>query len=59
MLATTASVTEWMRDDIIEKLDMLNCRIVSASPNKRNIFYEAITAFTLHKITGPARHGTP
>lgn len=43
MLAATASVTETMRIDIIEKLDMLDCRIVAVSPNKKNIFYEAVS----------------
>ena len=40
VLAATASVTEAMRDEIIEKLDMGGCCIVSVSPNKANIYYE-------------------
>ena len=39
MLASTATVTDIMRKDVIEKLDMDGCKIVSVSPNKPNIFY--------------------
>ena len=35
--ATTATVTIRMRDDIIEMLDMVECWVVSGSPNKPNI----------------------
>ena len=40
MLATTATVTKWMRDEVIVKLDMIGCCVVSESPNKPNICYE-------------------
>ena len=36
MLAATATVTEAMREDIIAKLDMVGCSIISVSPNKPN-----------------------
>ena len=35
MLAATASVTEAMREEIIEKLDMGGCCIVSVSPTRQ------------------------
>ena len=34
MLAATATVTDEMRRDVIDKLDMSGCEIVSVSPNK-------------------------
>ena len=37
MLATTATVTKRMRDEVIVKLDMVGCCVVSESPNKPNI----------------------
>ena len=40
MLATMATVTKRMRDDIIDKLDMAGCCLVYESPNKPNICYE-------------------
>ena len=40
MLATTATVTSLMREDIIRKLDMDGCCLVSESPDKPNITYE-------------------
>ncbi|KAL5491695.1 hypothetical protein EMCRGX_G017032 [Ephydatia muelleri] len=40
MLATTATVTTAMRNDIIEKLDMAGCCVLTESPNKPNITYE-------------------
>ena len=42
MLATTATVTNRMRDEIIDKLDMAGCCLVYKSPNKPNICYEAM-----------------
>lgn len=39
MLAATATVTEPKRSDVISQLDISGCKIVSASPNKPNIFY--------------------
>ena len=39
MLAATATVTDAMRRDVIDKLDMSGCEIVFVSPNKPNIFY--------------------
>ena len=39
MLAATATVTDMMRRDIVDKLDMNGCKMVSESPNKPNIFY--------------------
>lgn len=39
VLAATATVTEHMRGDIISQLDITGCKLVSASPEKPNIFY--------------------
>ena len=39
MLAATATVTDVMRRDIVDKLDMNGCKMVSESPNKPNMFY--------------------
>ena len=39
MLAATATVTEVMRNEIVEVLEMSGCAVVSVSPNKPNIFY--------------------
>ena len=39
MLAATVTVTEMMRRDIVEILEMSGCAVVSVSPNKPNIFY--------------------
>ena len=39
MLAVTATVTDKMRADIIDRLDMKGCMNVSVSPNRPNIFY--------------------
>ncbi len=36
MLASTATVTDVMRKEVIEKLEMDGCKVVS---NKQNIFY--------------------
>ena len=47
MLATTATVTEAMRGDITEKLDMAGCSIISVSPNKPNICYEVVKTSTV------------
>ncbi len=43
MLASTATVTDVIRKDVIEKLEMDGCKIVSVSPNKPNIFYSVRT----------------
>ena len=45
MLASTATVTDIMRKDVIKKLDMDGCKIVFVSPNKPNIFLFCIKAF--------------
>ena len=37
MLATTATVTLMMRNDIIENLDVAGCYVLTKSPNKPNI----------------------
>ena len=58
MLAATASVTESMRRDIIDKLNMSACCVVSISPNKKNIYYQVVrksiqlkrTSVTLYTI---------
>lgn len=40
MLAATATVTKFVRDDIIDKLEMKGCEVVFVSPNRSNIYYE-------------------
>ena len=49
MLATTATVTLMMRNDIIEKLDMAGCCVLAESPNKPNITYEAVKKNTIEE----------
>ena len=49
MLATTATVTTAMRNDIIEKLDMAGCCVLTESPNKPNITYEAVRKNTIEE----------
>ena len=39
MLAATATVTDEIRRDVIQQLDMDGCKVISVSPNKPNIFY--------------------
>ncbi len=39
MLAATATVTEVMRKEIVEVLEMTGCAVISVSPNKPHIFY--------------------
>ncbi len=41
-LAATATVTKRMRDNIVQKLGMAGCCMVSESPNKPNICYEVV-----------------
>ena len=47
MLAATATVTEAMRQDIIEMLDRCGCSVISVSPNKPNIYYEVVRKATV------------
>ena len=42
VLALTATVTSETRGQIIKSLDMANCKMVSVSPNKPNIYYSVI-----------------
>ncbi len=37
MLAATVTVTEVMRKEIVEVLEMTGCAVISVSPNKPNI----------------------
>ena len=50
MLATTATVTLMMRNDIIEKLDMAGCCILTEPPNKPNISYDVVLMKTLEEV---------
>ena len=50
MLASTATVTDVMRQEVIEKLEMEGCKIVTVSPNKPNIFY------SVQKRSGDIEH---
>ena len=47
MLAAT--VTEATREEIIKKLDMGGCCIVSVSPNKANIYYKVVKRSTIEQ----------
>ena len=49
MLATTATVTTATRNDIIEKLDMAGCSVLTESPNKPNITCEAVRKNTIEE----------
>ena len=49
ILATTATVTTAMRDDIIEKLDMAVCCVLTKSPNKPNISCEVVRKNTIEE----------
>ncbi len=46
MLAATATVTEVMRKEIVEVLEMTGCAVISVSPNKPNIFYSVKVRFS-------------
>ena len=49
MLAATATVTEIMRKEIVEVLEMTGCAVItviSVSPNKPNIFYSVKVRFS-------------
>ena len=41
MLAVTATVTDGMRRDIVQSLDVSGCKVVSVSPYKANTYYPA------------------
>ena len=42
-----------MRTDIIEKLDMVECCVVSVCPNKKNIFYEVVSMCNIEDDFAP------
>lgn len=50
VIASTATVTDVMRQEVIEKLEMEGCKIVTVSPNKPNIFY------SVQKRSGDIEH---
>ena len=39
MLAATATITNNMRNNVISRLDMKECKLVSASPDRPNTTY--------------------
>ncbi len=45
-LAATATITKRMRDYIVQNLGIAGCCMVSDSPNKPNICYEAVSKTT-------------
>ena len=47
MLAATATVTDEIRRDVIQQLDMDGCKVISVSPNKPNIFYSICKRSTI------------
>jgi len=57
MLAATATVTKFVRDDIIDKLEMKGCEVVSVSPNRSNIYYEVRPRTEMS--TGRTHHHEP
>ena len=48
-MALTATVTNEMRKDVIERLDMQGCSILSASPDRPNILYRGFNRTTLEE----------
>ena len=40
MIATTATVTKTVREDVVSKLDMVGCELIYVSPNRSNICYK-------------------
>lgn len=48
-MALTATVTNVMRKDVIERLDMEGCSVVSASPDRPNILYRVCKRTTLEE----------
>ena len=40
MIALTTTVTKSVKEDVIAKLEMINCKHVSASPERENTYYE-------------------
>ena len=40
VIALTATVTKSVKEDVISKLEMINCKQVSVSPDRENIYYE-------------------
>ena len=51
-MALTATVTREMRKDIIDRLDMNGCVMISASPNCPNIFYAVCKRTTIDEDIG-------
>ena len=51
-LAATATVTKRMRDNVILKLGMRGCCLVSESPNKPNISYEVVHKVSIEEDLG-------
>ena len=47
MVALTATVTKTVRDDVISKLEMCGCQLVSLSPNRDNIYYDVVRRSTI------------
>ena len=48
-MALTATVTNEMRKDVIKRLDMQGCSVVSASPDRPNILYRVFNRTTLEE----------
>ena len=42
VIALTATVTKIMRADICKKLELSGCKLIRASPNRPNIYYEVV-----------------
>ena len=40
MMACSATVTKNIRQEVVTRLEMVNCAFVSTSPDRTNIFYE-------------------
>ena len=49
LLAATATATKFIRNDAIQKLDMVDCEVVCVSPNRGNLYYEVRPRTTIEE----------
>ena len=53
LLAATATITPNIRSEIVDKLDMKGCEMVSVSPDRPNIYYEVKRCSTIEEDLQP------
>ena len=53
LLAATATITPNIRSEIVDKLDMKGCEMVSVSPDRQNIYYEVKRCSTIEDDLQP------